>query len=687
VDLGVPGVQGAALVGRGGFGAVYRAEQPDLGRPVAVKLLSGPGDPQALRRFRRECTAIGSLSGHPNIVAVYAAGANESGVPYLVMQLLLRGSLADLLAEAGPLPWDDVAEIGVKLAGALATAHGAGVLHRDIKPANVLMSDYGEPMLADFGIARVAGAKETTAAGAAAHTVAHAPPEAMSGQTWTERCDVWSLASTLHELLSGQPPFLRPEDESLVPLLARLAVEPPPDLRPRGVPDQLCTVLEAAMAKDPEARVHSAADLGRKLRAVQVALGRAPTPLPIAGPAVEAKPSLGYRPPPQLERPPPQLDRPPVGPPPVPPTPPPTPLVASPHHPADPPTPVPLPVPSGPGPFPGPTADQPAVTGGVAAAEDGEPERPADAGPEPAPVGTVTFLFTDIEGSTRLLDALGEAYSEVLATTRRCISTAVADNGGRVVDVRGDALLASFTRASRAVAAAADAQRALAAVRWPREPVRVRMAVHAGEASYGPEGYVSTALPRGARLGAAAHGGQVLVSELARQLAGRLPPQLELSSLGTHQLPDWPGPEPVHQLVVDGRSTTFPPLSGVVQPAVVPRLVEVDGTSVLLLVEGRHVLGRAAGADFVLPDHRKLVSRSHCMIQVRGGTIEVEDLGSQNGTYVNSTRITAPTPLRTGDRLRVGASTFAVEGVEPAAGDGKRRRWGRSGDGARQDQR
>ncbi|HEX6595714.1 MAG TPA: protein kinase, partial [Acidimicrobiales bacterium] len=141
VDLGIEGIGRATRVGKGGFGVVYRARQEAFDRTVAVKVLSVPdGDRDAHRQFERECRSIGSLSGHPNIVAVHGSGYTPNGDAYLVMDYLAAGSLADRLERDGPLPPAEVAAIGVKLAGALAAAHAAGVLHRDLKPDNVLVS-------------------------------------------------------------------------------------------------------------------------------------------------------------------------------------------------------------------------------------------------------------------------------------------------------------------------------------------------------------------------------------------------------------------------------------------------------------------------------------------------------------------------------------------------------------------
>src|SRR5437763_4219090 len=122
-------VEGLEVIGRGGYGIVYRGRQPDLDREIAVKVISAPAtETSAATRWRREITAMGRLSNHPNIVAVYSGGVTDDGLPYLVMPYLPGGSLQDRLVRDGPLPAGEVAALGAKLAGALAAAHGVGVL-------------------------------------------------------------------------------------------------------------------------------------------------------------------------------------------------------------------------------------------------------------------------------------------------------------------------------------------------------------------------------------------------------------------------------------------------------------------------------------------------------------------------------------------------------------------------------
>jgi predicted ATPase/class 3 adenylate cyclase len=173
------------------------------------------------------------------------------------------------------------------------------------------------------------------------------------------------------------------------------------------------------------------------------------------------------------------------------------------------------------------------------------------------PSGTVTFLFTDIEGSTKLLHELGDDYAEALAAHRQVLRQAFADHGGAEVDTQGDAFLVAFSRAKDAVAAAADAQRALY-----DGPIRVRMGVHTGEPIRTDEGYAGMDLHRGARIGAAGHGGQVLVSQTTRDLVEEdLPEALALRDLGEHRLKDLTRSQRIFQLVAEGLDREFPALA------------------------------------------------------------------------------------------------------------------------------
>lgn len=190
--------------------------------------------------------------------------------------------------------------------------------------------------------------------------------------------------------------------------------------------------------------------------------------------------------------------------------------------------------------------------------------------PSPLPTGTVTFLFTDIEGSTRLVRNLGPRWREVLEEHNRLIREAIHKAGGVDLRAEGDALFAVFESAAAAVTAAVNAQRALAAGSWP-EPVRVRMGLHTGEGVLGGDEYVGLDVHRAARISGAAHGGQVVVSEATRMLVHEaLPEGVTLRALGRHRLKDLPHAEELHQLVIDELPPEFPPLRTLEIPTNLP---------------------------------------------------------------------------------------------------------------------
>jgi class 3 adenylate cyclase len=178
------------------------------------------------------------------------------------------------------------------------------------------------------------------------------------------------------------------------------------------------------------------------------------------------------------------------------------------------------------------------------------------------PAGTVTFAFTDIEGSTRLLQELGdEVYATVAAGHRRIVRSAFTEHGGTEIDTQGDAFFFSFPRARDAAAAAVDAQRALRRHAWPDgKELRVRMGLHTGEPHVGDEGYLGIDVVRAARIAAAGHGGQILVSETTRALLGnQLPEGAAVHDLGEQNLKDIQH-EHIFELTVDGQSSAYKPL-------------------------------------------------------------------------------------------------------------------------------
>ncbi len=233
-------------------------------------------------RFAREAMAMGQLSWHPNIVVVHDTGVTELGHPYITMEYLEGGSLGERLRRDGALPLSDAVDHTIRLSAAVHTAHDAGLLHRDVKPDNALLDAFGRVKLADFGIAAVTGST-LTASGLVTATVAHAAPEVLNGQRATPAADVYSLGSTLFELLAGTSAFARPTDESIVPLVLRATSDPVPDLRPHGVPDEVAQVVEWAMAKEPEGRPPNALELGRSLQGAQKVLGMPVTEMSVRG--------------------------------------------------------------------------------------------------------------------------------------------------------------------------------------------------------------------------------------------------------------------------------------------------------------------------------------------------------------------------------------------------------------------
>ncbi|GAG87235.1 unnamed protein product, partial [marine sediment metagenome] len=178
------------------------------------------------------------------------------------------------------------------------------------------------------------------------------------------------------------------------------------------------------------------------------------------------------------------------------------------------------------------------------------------------PTGTITFLFTDIEGSTRLLQRLGDQYSDVLAAHFEILRDVLVRHGGHEESTEGDSIFAVFPGAVEAVNAAVDAQRQFAEHAWPSDTsVRVRMGIHSGEAVYGTDGYVGIDVHRAARISSAAHGGQIVLSaSTAALVANALPVDVTLRTLGSHRLKDLAAAELLSQVVASGLDGDFPPL-------------------------------------------------------------------------------------------------------------------------------
>ncbi|MFD4599787.1 serine/threonine-protein kinase [Streptomyces sp. NPDC058464] len=286
------------LLGTGGMGQVWEAQDETLGRRVAVKVLAAPAaDATAAERFIREARAAARLS-HPGIVAVFDVGQESDGRLFMVMELVEGRSLDELLREHGPLPAERVAGIGARTAHALAAAHAAGVIHRDVKPANLLLAaDSGTVKVADFGIAVLADDTATalTSTSALIGTVPYIAPERALGRPATPASDLYALGCVLYEALAGHPPF---RADNVARTLFQHCYQPPEpitDVNPETDP-QLAEVVHALLAKDPADRPadaeHTAALLARC-----ASQRTSPTePLAVTGALSDTRPPPGTRP-------------------------------------------------------------------------------------------------------------------------------------------------------------------------------------------------------------------------------------------------------------------------------------------------------------------------------------------------------------------------------------------------------
>lgn len=272
-------------IGRGGFSHVYSARQRDFNRRVAIKVLTfGLADEREQRSFERECRAMGLVSQHPHIVTVFNSAFTSTDQPCIVMELYSGGTMTDRQRREGSLSVATVLDVGVKIAGALQTAHDRGLLHRDIKPQNLFISEFGEPALGDFGISTLDD--ERSISGSGGLTVHYAPPEVLEGAEATPTSDVYSFAATLYTLLEGVRPFAGGTDrrQSVGELARRIMLEDPPRPARRDVPRSLADLLVRTMAKEPSDRPVSAAEFGRALQRIQGELGLPVTTLPVAAP-------------------------------------------------------------------------------------------------------------------------------------------------------------------------------------------------------------------------------------------------------------------------------------------------------------------------------------------------------------------------------------------------------------------
>ena len=270
----IPGYEHVRHLGTGGCATVwhYRERTEQMERDVAIKVLHDLGMGDVSRRlFLGEVRAMARLGSHPNIVQVFRADATPAGEPYIVMQFYPNSDLASI-ARARPFSVAEALEIGVRLAGAVETAHDAGILHRDIKPANVLADEFGQPGLTDFGIA---GRIATIGQDDSGLSVPWAAPEVVRGGTASIVTDVYSLAATVWQLLVGRSPFSDPlgRNDSVDAITHRVLTTSAPPTGRRDVPRSLELALADGLAKNPADRPPTAADLARRLQDVERDLG------------------------------------------------------------------------------------------------------------------------------------------------------------------------------------------------------------------------------------------------------------------------------------------------------------------------------------------------------------------------------------------------------------------------------
>ena len=281
------------LLGRGGMSSVYKAQDPNLRRVVAVKLIHPhlSNEPGFVRRFEEEAAAVASLR-HPNIIQVYDFN-NEGGTYYIVFEFIPGESLKDHLQrthEAGRrLSYERTVDISTSVAEALHYAHERGMVHRDVKPANIMLDVQGDAILMDFGVVKIVGGETHTATGAVLGTARYISPEQIKGHSADGRTDIYSLGVTMFEMISGRPPF---EADSALTLLMMHVNDPVPDIRQLrpDLPQDLITIINKALTKDRDQRFQNAAELASALRSARLDVHPHSKRAAMAASRIETKP-------------------------------------------------------------------------------------------------------------------------------------------------------------------------------------------------------------------------------------------------------------------------------------------------------------------------------------------------------------------------------------------------------------
>ena len=279
-DLGIPGISALTQVGATPAVVAYRGVDDATGQAVVVKALTREATPEVRARFDYDQARLVELLEHPCIVTVLSHGYTADNRPYVVTAAVEGGSMADKVGSG--LDGPGVLALGIRVAGALESAHRHDVVHGDLRPEDVLIDTNGEPEVSDFGVAMVTGHGPDRATDVT--RLAHAAPEQLQTHVPTPSSDVYALGSVLYALLAGRPAFVGPDDTSVAAVGARIITEPPPSLRGGAVPDPVIDAIERAMAKDPAHRWASAEAFGLALQQAEITLGLPITPMTVIGP-------------------------------------------------------------------------------------------------------------------------------------------------------------------------------------------------------------------------------------------------------------------------------------------------------------------------------------------------------------------------------------------------------------------
>jgi predicted ATPase/class 3 adenylate cyclase len=485
-------------VGAGGMAVVFRARDERLGRLVALKVLASPLAADA--EFRQRFlreSRAAAAVDDPHIIPVYEAGEAD-GVLFIAMRYVPGSDVHTLVRRQGPLSAGRGAAIISAVASALDAAHAAGLVHRDVKPANMLMdARAGRP---DHVYLSDFGLSK--------------PALAVTGPTRTGQF-LGTPDYVAPEQLGGQPVDGRADQYALACAAFELLAGSPPFHR-----DDAMAVIYAHISQPPPLLTSQRPDLPAAADQVLArALAKAPGDryATCCEFADALRLSLGLPPYAQVA---------------------------------------------------GEVGAQPGQAGDPADAQTLIQSGRGPGGPGPAateaelPTGTLTMLFSDIEGSTVLVRRLGERYGEALSAQRTLLRAAFRSFGGRELSTEGDSFFVVFESAIAAIGCCVAGQRALTGHSWPDGvTVRVRMGLHSGEPTRHEDNYVGLDVHRAARIAAAAHGGQVVLSDATRHLVeSRLASDVSLRDLGWHRLKDIEAPERVYQLVVAGLPDRFPSL-------------------------------------------------------------------------------------------------------------------------------